>query len=373
MITIKEAKTKKEITEFVKFPFALFKHSPYWVPPLISDEVMSFDKDANPVFETAEAYFYIAYKNGKAAGRVAAIVNWSEVNDLGKKKVRFGWFDVIDDIEVSRALLAKVEELGHKHGLENIEGPMGFSNLDKVGALIMGFDEIGTMITWYNPEYYIDHFKRLGFAEEKVFIESRFAMPGEEQVATYLKADSIVRRRLNLKVHNPKTVKEVLPFIEPMFDLFNEAYARLTSFVAVSERQKKFFRDKYIDMINPEYLKFIEDENGKLIAFSICMPSLTDALKKSNGRLFPFGWLRLWWAKHHSKEVLFYLIGIHPDYQNKGLTAVIMSEYFRAFRANGIRNCIRTPELEENHAIHNLWKHFDPVVHKKRATFIKDL
>lgn len=373
MITIKEAKTKKEITEFVKYPFSLFKDNPNWIPPLISEEVGSFDKEKNPAFETAEAYFYLAYIDGKAVGRVSAIINWTEVNEQQKRKVRFGWFDAIDDINVTRALLEKVSELGRKHQLDNIEGPMGFSNLDKVGALTEGFDEMGTMITWYTPPYYITHFIALGFTKEKEFIESKFKMPNAEQVAPFLKGDVLIRKRYGLSVLNPKTTKEILPYVDRMFDLFNESYSRLSSFVAVSERQKQYFKEKYIGMINPEYIKFVEDNDGRLIGFSIVMPSLSKAMKKANGKLFPFGFLHLLWAKKHSKEVLFYLIGVHPDYQNKGITAVIMAEYFRSFNENGIEDCVRTPELEENHAIHNLWKNFNPVIHKRRSTYIKDL
>jgi GNAT superfamily N-acetyltransferase len=158
-----------------------------------------------------------------------------------------------------------------------------------------------------------------------------------------------------------------------MFDLFNDAYTKLASFVPITDKQKVFFKDKYIDLVNPDFLKFIEDQTGKLIGFSICMPSMTQAIKASNGKLWPFGWLRLWWAKKHTDEVLFYLIGVDPEWQNKGLTAVIMAEYFRSFRDNGIKYCVRTPELDENNSIHNLWKFFNSPVTKRRATFIKDL
>jgi GNAT superfamily N-acetyltransferase len=373
MITIKEAKTKKEITEFVKFPFKLFQDNPYWIPPLISEEVESFDKQKNPAFETAEAYFYLAYKNGKSVGRISAIINWTEVNDQQKRKVRFGWFDTIDDIEVTKALLEKAYELGRKHHLDNVEGPMGFSNLDKVGVLTEGFDELGTMITWYSPKYYMEHFERLGFVKEKQFMESRFKMPVLEQVTQFLKGDELIRKRYGLTVINPTSTKEILPYIDRMFDLFNLSYAKLSSFVAISERQKQYFKDKYIGMINPAYIKFVEDSDGRLVGFSIVMPSLSKALKKANGKLFPFGFLYLLWAKKHSKEVLFYLIGVHPEYMNKGVTAVIMAQYFRSFNDNGVKDCVRTPELEENHAIHNLWKNFNPVVHKRRCTYIKDL
>ena len=170
MITIKEAKTKKELTEYIKFPFSLYKDNPYWVPPIIADELESFDKTKNPAFDNAEAYFYMAYKNNELVGRITAIINWPEVNNQHKRKVRFGWFDVIDDIEVTKALLEKVYELGRKHNLEHAEGPMGFSNLDKVGVLTEGYDQIGTMITWYNHPYYVTHFEELGFQVEKQYI-----------------------------------------------------------------------------------------------------------------------------------------------------------------------------------------------------------
>ncbi len=171
MITIKEAKTKSELTNYIKFPFSLYKNNKYWVPPIIADELETFDKVINPAFENAEAYFYLAYRDNKIVGRIAAIINWSEVNDQQKSKVRFGWFDVIDDIEVTKALLEKVQELGKKNNLDHIEGPMGFSNLDKVGVLTEGFEEIGTMITWYNFPYYATHFERLGFVVEKEYID----------------------------------------------------------------------------------------------------------------------------------------------------------------------------------------------------------
>lgn len=372
MITIKEAKTKSELTDFIKFSFSLYKNNPYWIPPLISDELESFDKTKNPVFENAEAQFYIAYKDGKMVGKIAAIINWGEVKDLQKKKVRFGWFDVIDDIEVTKALLEKVYELGRKNNLEHIEGPMGFSNLDKVGVLTEGFDQIGTMITWYNNPYYATHLEQLGFVKEKQFIESIFPF-ANVKTEFFEKANALIKKRYGLTALNFTSTKEIMPHVDKMFDLFNESYAKLTSFVAVSDSQKEYFKKKYISFINPEYIKFIEDKDHNIVAFSIVMPSFSEALQKANGKLFPFGFLHMLNAKKNSKEVVFYLIGVHPEYQNKGVTALIFNEYYETFKAKGIVNCVRTPELEENHAIHNLWKNFDPLIHKRRATYIKNL
>ncbi|MFV8323344.1 GTP cyclohydrolase [Flavobacterium sp. LB3P21] len=372
MITIKEAKTKSELTDYIKFPFSLYKNNKYWVPPIIADELETFDKTKNPAFENAEAYFYIAYKNNEIVGRIAAIINWSEVNDQQKKKVRFGWFDVIDDIEVTKALLEKVYELGRKNNLEHVEGPMGFSNLDKVGVLTEGFDEIGTMITWYNHTYYATHFEQLGYSVEKEFLESKF--PFENVKPEFFeKANDLVKRRYQLSPLNFKTTKEVMPHVDKMFDLFNESYASLSSFVAISDVQKEYFKKKYISFINPEFIKFVEDKDHNIVAFSIVMPSFSEALQKSKGKLFPFGFLHLLKAKNQSKDMIFYLIGVHPDYQNKAVTAIIFNEYYLTFKEKGVINCFRTPELADNLAIHNLWKHFNPVVHKRRCTFLKNL
>ncbi|MDI5949312.1 GTP cyclohydrolase [Flavobacterium yafengii] len=372
MITIKEAKTKSELTDYIKFPFSLYKNNKYWVPPIIADELETFDKTKNPAFENAEAYFYIAYKNNEIVGRIAAIINWSEVNDQQKKKVRFGWFDVIDDIEVTKALLEKVYELGRKNNLEHVEGPMGFSNLDKVGVLTEGFDEIGTMITWYNHPYYATHFEQLGYSVEKEYLESKF--PFENVKPEFFeKANDLVKRRYQLSPLNFKTTKEVMPHVDKMFDLFNESYASLSSFVAISDVQKEYFKKKYISFINPEFIKFVEDKDHNIVAFSIVMPSFSEALQKSKGKLFPFGFLHLLKAKNQSKDMIFYLIGVHPDYQNKAVTAIIFNEYYHTFKEKGVINCFRTPELADNLAIHNLWKHFNPVVHKRRCTFLKNL
>ena len=372
MIIIKEATTKKEITEFVKFPFSIYKNHPYWVPPLISEEVSSFDKTKNPAFETAEAYFYLAYKENQIVGRIAAIINWDEVNNQHKKKVRFGWWDVIDDVEVTKALLEKVYELGKKNNLEHVEGPMGFSNLDKVGVLTEGFDEIGSMITWYNHPYYVTHLEQLGFAKEKEYVENKFPFANVKP-EFFFKIQELIKKRYELKPLNFTKTKDILPYVDEMFDLFNNSYANLSSFVAINDTQKEYFKKKYIGFINPEYIKFVVDKNNKIVAFSIVMPSFSEALQKIKGKLFPLGFYHLLKAKKQSKEVLFYLIGVQPEYQNKGVTAIIFNEYYETFTELGIERCIRTPELADNLAIQNLWKHFDPVVFKRRCTYIKNL
>ncbi len=372
MISIKEAVSKKELTDYIKFPFSLYKENKFWVPPIIADELETFDKTKNPAFENAEAYFYLAYRDTKIVGRIAAIINWNEVNSQQKKKVRFGWFDVIDDLEVTKVLLEKVYELGRKNNLEYVEGPMGFSNLDKVGVLTEGFDEIGTMITWYNFPYYAEHFEQLGFVVEKEYLENKFPFKNVK-LEFFDKAQELIKRRYNLKPLNFKKTKAVLPHVDKMFDLFNASYANLSSFVAISEREKEYFKKKYISFINPEYIKFVEDKDGNLVAFAIVMPSFSEALQKAKGKLFPFGIFHMLHARKNSKDVTFYLIGVHPEYQNKGVHAILFKEMHTTFTEKGIQNCIRTPELADNHAIHLLWKNFEPVTHCRRKTFKKIL
>ncbi len=370
MITIVEVNSKKLLKEFVKFPFKLYKDNPYWVPSLISDDLETFDKTKNPVFENAEAYFYLAYKNNEIVGRIVAIINWAEVEQLGKRKTRFGWFDVIDDIEVTRALLDKVVQLGKRNAMDHIEGPMGFSNLDKVGCLTEGFEEVSTAIGWYNWPYYTTHFESLGLKVEKKYIESEFPFENIPH-APIAKAAQLIKARYELTPINFTSTKAIVPYVDAMFALFNDTYAKLQSFVAVSPNQIEYFKKKYIPFINPEYIKFVEDKDKNIIAFAIVMPNYAKAQQQIKGKLFPFGFLKMLDAKKNNKEAVFYLIGIAPEYQSKGVTAVVFDEYYKVFEKKGITKCIRTPELEENHAIHNLWKNFSPIIHKKRCTFSK--
>lgn len=372
MITVKEVTSKKELKTFVTFPFSLYKNNPYWVPPIIKDELESFDKDKNPVFKDADAWFFLAYENNKIVGRVAAMINRIEVSEQQVKKMRFGWFDFIDNTDVSEALLKKVSEIGTANHLEFMEGPVGFSNLDKVGVLVEGFDHIGTMITWYNHPYYKNHFERLGFKKEKEYLENKFPEKNADP-KHFTRINELIKKRYELRPLNFKKTKDVMPWADRMFDLFNESYASLSSFVPITDIQKAYFKKKYISFINPEYIKFVIDKEDTLVAFAIVMPSFSEALQKAKGKLLPFGLFHLLKARKHSKDVIFYLIGVHPNYQNKGVTAVLFNEYSKTFREKKIEMCYRTPELADNTAIQQIWKHFDPVIYKRRCTYRKNL
>lgn len=372
MIDIREVKTKKDLKAFVKFPFKLYKDSKYWVPPIISQEMTTFDKKKNPVFKDADTDLFLAYMDGEIVGRVAAIINWLEVKGQGIKKMRFGWFDFIDDIEVSKALLEKVRSIGLENDLEYMEGPIGFSNLDKVGVMTEGYDHIGSMITWYNYPYYVDHLKELGFTVEKEYLENKFSFSNVNP-ETFEKAQELIKRRYQLKPVVFKNSKEILQRADEMFDVFIKSHEGLSSFVNINKEQREYFKRKFIPFLNPEYVKFVEDKDGKLIGFAIVTPSYAEALQKMNGKLFPFGFRHLVHAKKHNRQAVFYLIGILPEYQNKGVTAIIFNEFYKEFVKKNVDMCLRGPELANNTAIHQIWKHFKPEVFKRRCTFRKSI
>jgi GNAT superfamily N-acetyltransferase len=231
---------------------------------------------------------------------------------------------------------------------------------------------MGSMITWYNYPYYKEHLEKLGYIKEKEYLENKFPFKNVKP-ETFLKAQELIKKRYELRPLNFTKTKDIMPYVDKMFDLFNNSYADLSSFVAITDIQKEHFKKKYISFINPEYIKFVVDKNDNLVAFSIVMPSFSHALQKAKGKLFPFGFYHLLKAKKECKEVLFYLIGVDPEYQSKGVTAIIFNEYYNTFTEKGIKDCIRTPELEDNTAIHNLWKHFDPVTFRRRRTYKKEL
>lgn len=372
MITVKAVKTKKDLGTFIKFPFSIYQDCPYWVPPIISQEKEVFNTTKNPVFKDAEAHLFIAYKNEKPVGRIAGIVNYIEINQLNQPKMRFGWFDFIDDMKVSKALLSKIEAIGREKGLAYCEGPVGFSNLDKVGIITEGFEFLGPMVTWYNYPYYLNHYQKHGYTKEKGYAENHFSFSNVNP-ELFVKARTLIERRYSLTAMNFKSTKELLPYVDDLFELFNTTYSELSSFVKITPIQIDYIKRKFIPFINPEYVKFVLDKNKKIIAFSIVMPFLSAAVKQINGKLFPLGLVKLLKAKKHSKTVEFTLIGILPEYQNKGVTAIIFDEYYKTFTEKGIEQCIRTPELEDNLAIHQLWKHFDPILYRKRQTMRKYL
>ncbi len=371
MITIKEAVSKNELIQFIEFPFTLYKNNKYWVPSLIKDELKSFDKQ-NPIFETAQAQFFLVYKKDIIVGRIAAIINWIETKDQKKLKMRFGWFDVIDDIEVTKALIDTVAEIGKANNLKYMEGPVGFSNMDKAGMLTDGFDQLATMIGIYNYDYYPEHLKKLGFTKESEWHEYKIEFKNIH-MDKFGPLSELIEKRYQLKALTFKSSKAILPYVDEMFGLLNKSYAELETFVPIQQFQIDHYKEKYISFIHPDFINCVIDKNGKLVAFGITMPSFSKAFQKAKGKLFPFGFLHLLQAMRKNEYAEFYLIGVDPEYQNKGVAAIIFREMHSVFTKRGIKYIETNPELEENSKVQLLWKNFQPIMHKKRKTFRLEL
>jgi len=375
MIKIITVKNSKQVKDFVMFPFKLYKDCEYWVPPIIKEEIEAMDTSKNPVFKNAEAEFYLAYdEQENIVGRIAAIVNWVEIKDQKKNKLRFGWYDTIDNLDISKKLIEKVLEFGKARKLEFIEGPVGFSNMDKAGLLTYGYDELNTMITWYHNPYQKEHLVKLGLKQLAEWVEYKIKIFSEEEAPEKVKKFAeIIAKRYNLKSINFKSTKEIIPYVDKMFELLNITYSPLQTYVTIKQYQIDFYKEKFIKYIHPDFIKCVVDSEGNLIAFLITMPSFSRALKKMNGKLFPFGFLHIFKAQHFNDRVSLYLIGVDPKYQSKGATAILFNDLQQTFNKRGIVEVETNPELVENKAIQAFWKNYESTLHKRRATFTKKI
>ena len=367
-ISLKKVTGDQMLMDFIKFPMQLYKDNPNYVPPLINDEKQIWDPKENPALAYSEAELYLAYKNDKIVGRIAIMINHKEAEELDIHKVRFGWIDFIDDEAVSKALIDKAIDYAKSHKLNKIEGPMGFTNLDKAGMLILGFDKLATMIGIYNFDYYPRHLEKLGLTKEKEWVEFELVFP-EVLSEKVLKFNELIKQKYNLKVLHFPNKKEILPLVEPMFQLLDETYKDLSSYTPITPQQIQTYKEKYFGFIDKDFVVCITDEHDKLISFAITMPSYSKALQKANGKLFPFGWWHFLQATKKNDRANFYLIGIHPEYQRRGVTAIIFKEIHDNFKKKGVKVLETNPELEENKNIQLLWQDYQPVNHKRRRTY----
>lgn len=367
-VSILEVKTPNELKQFVKFPMDLYKNNPYYVPSFIKDELNVWNSQENPALQYSEAKQFLAYKNNKLVGRIAAIINHKEEKELGIRKVRFGWIDFIDDKEVSRALIDTVINFAKVHQIDNIEGPMGFTNLDKAGMLTFGFEKIATMIGIYNHEYYPQHIENLGLTKEKEWVEFEMNFP-KILPPKVEKFSKLIAEKYNLRVLDFQSKEEILPYVKPMFKLLDETYKHLSTYTPISEEQIKTYKEKFFPMIAKNYVICVVDEHDELVSFAVTMPSYSKALQKAKGKLFPFGWWHFMQAQKKNDRANFYLIGIHPEYQRRGVTAIIFKEIFVRFNNMGIDFAETNPELEENKSVQVLWQDYNPVNHKRRRTY----
>ncbi len=373
MVEVREVQTKKEQKIFASFPEKMYRNIPQAVPDLIMDEIDNFNPKKNPAYEYCSARQFLAYKDGRCVGRIAGIISNAANMKWGTKRIRFSRVDFIDDYEVSSALFRAVEDWGRSLGLREIHGPIGFCDMDQEGMLVEGFEEDGMFLTIYNHPYYIDHLEKFGFNKDIDWMEFQIKLPSESDFKMDRLSDAVLRK-YKLTLVDLKSRREIKPYISPILNLLNVCYENLYGTVELSPAQIKKYVDQYILLINPEYIKILENEKNELVGFGLAMPTLNKAAKKSKGRLFPFGWYRILRAPFAKASVLdLYLIGVVPEMQNKGLTAILLNSMTAIARKNGIKYAETGPELETNHQVQALWKHYEARNHKRRRCWIKPI
>ena len=367
-IKVKQVLNSSDLELFIKFPMELYKGNPYYVPPLINEEKSIWMKEENPALQYSEAAQFLAYKGENIVGRIAVMINHKEEKELGIRKVRFGWLDFIDDIEVSKSLINNAIEYAKSKGISKIEGPMGFTNLDKAGMLTKGFDKLATMIGIYNFDYYPKHMEQLGLVKEKEWVEFEINFP-DTLPDKVEKFSRLIAEKYELELVKFKAKKDILPLVDSMFKLLDDTYKNLSTYTPITEEQIEHYKEKYFKFIDKDYIVCIKDKSGSLISFAITMPSYSKALQKAKGKLFPFGWWHLLNAGKKNDRANFYLIGIHPQYQKRGVTAIIFKEIYETFKKKGVKFLETNPELEENASIQALWQDYNPINHKRRRTY----
>lgn len=374
-VTIKKVETKRDLKTFVRFANRLYKGNPYYVPSMPFDDLNTFDKGKNGAYEFCDTELYLAYKDGNVVGRVAAIVN-HKANDTWKvNQVRFGWIDFIDDLEVSKALLDAVTAFGKAHGMTRIVGPLGFTDFDPEGMLVEGFDRLSTMALIYNHPYYPEHMKKHGYVKETGWVEYRITIP-QELPEKHVKFAQIIKDRYNLKIR--KLTKRQIrkeKYGHKLFDLINQTYCVLYGYSLLSPKQIDQYVDVYLGLVDMEMLTFIEDENGELIAAGVTIPSMSEALQKCNGEILPFGWWHLlksmYWKKPDTLDML--LIGVRPDWQNRGVNSLLFVDLFQTYKAMGFKYAETNANLETNAKVQAMWTPFEKEQHKKRWVFGKEI
>jgi ribosomal protein S18 acetylase RimI-like enzyme len=339
---------------------------------MISGEMETLHPEKNPAYEHCDTKFLLAYKGQKIAGRVVGIINHRYNQQWNKKAVRFGWFEVINDKEVSAGLIDAVANWAGKRGMERMEGPMGFTTFDRAGILVKGFEEMPTFAGVHTPPYYIEHLEGLGFGKEIEYIEYELTVP-EKIPDKAIKINDLVTERYHLKLLQTRTTKEMLPHAEQVFHVLNEAYKPLFGFTQLTDKQVGYLIKKYFSFIKPEFTSVVLDPGDKVIGFQISMPSLSTALRKARGRLFPWGWYHMLRAFRKPDRLDLMLTGILPEYQSKGVNALYMVQLTNAAIKHGIKYAESNSELEENLKVQSFWRHFESRQHRRSRIYSKSI
>lgn len=371
-VEIKKVTTPSELKRFIRFNYEFYKDNAYSVPDLYDDMLNTFSPKKNAAFEFCEADYFLAYREGKVVGRVAAIINHRANEQWNKHTVRFGWIDFIDDIEVSRALIDTVKAWGRERGMNEIEGPLGFTDMDAEGMLVEGFDQLSTMATIYNYPYYPKHMEQLGLEKGADWVEMKIYIP-EQIPEKHKRISDIIARKYDLHIRKLKSKREIREtgVAHEIFRLINEAYAPLFGFSKMTERQIDQYVNMYVPVLDLRMVSIVENAQNEIVAVGISMPSLSRALQKAKGKLLPFGWWHLlkalMWKRPKVLDLL--LVGVRPDYQGKGVNALLFTDLIPVYQQLGFEYAESNPELELNEKVQNQWQYFKTEQHKRRRCF----
>ena len=368
------APVKSELRKFVKFGVNHYKGNSCYVPPLIFDEVETLIPEKNPAFDFCEAQSFMAYRDGKPVGRITAIINRKVNERSGRKEARFGYFESIDDAEVADALFAAAEGWARSHGMNEMVGPMGFTDMDHEGMLVEGFDELGTMATIYNYPYYPEHMERMGYVKDTDWVEYRITVPDAIPEKHQRIAD-IVAKKYGLRTIRYKSRKKLAAdYGVELFKLINEAYDDLYGYSPLTDRQIQYYIDKYLSVLRLDCVSLVVDSNDALVAMGISIPSFSKALRRSSGKLFPLGWYHILKAIYGRNDVVdLMLIAVRKDYLSKGVNALLFADLIPAYRKNGYKYAESNLELEGNENVQKQWQYFERRLHRRRRSYRKQI
>ncbi len=368
------APTRDQLRQYVQFGIDLYKDNACYVPPLISDDINTLSPDVNPAFDFCDAQSFMAFRNGDPVGTITAIINHAVNEKTGRHDLRFGFTDFIDDKEVVDELFTAVQKWGTERGMTHIVGPMGFTDMDHEGMLIEGFDEMGTMATIYNYPYYVSHMERLGFEKDVDWVEFRMTVP-DEIPEKYVRISDIVAKKFGLRIKKYTSRSKIKrEYGHAIFELVNEAYADLYGFAALTKRQIDYYINEYIGILRLEDVCLVVDSDDKLVAMGISMPSMSDALRKARGKMFPFGWYHLLKAIRGKSDVVdLLLVAVKPEYQSKGVNAMIFCDLIPEYIRNGYKYAESNLELEGNDNVQKQWEYFERRQHRRRRAWRKPI
>ena len=363
---------RRDLERFASFPLGLHGGNPNYVPPFVRDVIATFSPEKNPAFETSEARLFLARRDGRVVGRIAAILSRAANAKHGTRDLRFGWLDAVDDAEVFDALLRAVEAWGRQMGMETLTGPLGFTNLDPEGMLVEGFDELATIAEVWNPSYYPAQLERLGFTKDIDYVEFEARPPAAGLPERMQRLAEIALKRSRFRLVRYRSARELAQArAKELFDLLGESYAELYASTPLTDRQKQYYAKKYLPFVNPNFVKVAVDEQDRMIGFLIAIPSLSRAMQKARGRLFPFGALYVLRALKRYERLDFYLAGVKKEHRNKGVDLVMVVDVFHESLRHGVKVMESNPELETNTRIQAEWKFMETRMHKRRRIYRK--